>query len=109
MDIEDFKKQIKAAYEALFPAIPAPVAVKKQPKAEKPKLSDTSQKEKKPQKKIGRPRVDNTGLICSQCGIGKTPEWRRKRAPGGPWCNTCHLRDKRALKQAEEAKKNNMI
>ena len=103
-DIEDFKKQIKAAYEALFPAIPAPVAVKEQPKAEKPKLSDTSQKEEKPQKKSGRPKIDNTGLVCSQCGATKTSQWRRRKAPEGPWCNACHLRDYKAQKEAKAAK-----
>jgi len=103
-DIEDFKRQIKTAYEALFPAIPAPVAVKEQPKAEEPKLSDTSQKEKKPRNRGGRPKMNNTGLVCSQCGIEKTPQWRRRRAPEGAWCNACHLRDYKAQKEAKVAK-----
>lgn len=108
-DIEDFKRQIKTAYEALFPAAPAQVAVKKQPKAErpkaeKPKASDTSQKKKKPQKKSGRPRVDNSDLTCSQCGAIKTSQWRRRKAPEGPWCNACHLRDYKARKDAEAGK-----
>lgn len=101
-DIEDFRKQIKQAYEALFPATPAPAAVKKQPKAAKPKDSDTSQKETKPQKKGGRPKVDETGLVCSQCGVTETSQWRRKTAPDGPWCNACHLRDLKAQKAVKE-------
>lgn len=104
-DIEDFKRQIKAAYEALFPAIPAPVAVKEQPKAEKPKLSDTSQKVETPQKKKGRQKVDESDLVCSQCGVTKTSQWRRKKAPDGPWCNACHLRDLKAQKARAEAPK----
>ena len=53
-DIEDFKKQIKAAYEALFPAIGQ--WRKEQPKAEKPKLSDTSQKVETQRRKEGEGR-----------------------------------------------------
>lgn len=104
-DIEDFRRQIQTAYEALFPATPAPAAVKKQLKAVKPKDSDTSQKKIKPLHKRGRPKVDETDLVCSQCGATKTSQWRRKTAPEGAWCNTCHLRDYKAQKSPAEAPK----
>ena len=58
----------------------------KQKKAEKPLLSDTSQKEEKTPKKRGRKKVDESGLVCSQCGVTETSQWRRKKAPEGPWC-----------------------
>lgn len=103
-DIEDFRRQIKTAYEALFPATPAQVAVKKQTMAEKPKTSDTSQKKDTP-KKRGRKKVDESCLVCSQCGVSKTSQWRRKTAPEGPWCNSCHLRDYKAQKAVKEAPK----
>lgn len=75
----------------------------KQKKAEKPPLSDTSQKKETPPKKRGRKKVDESGLVCSQCGVTKTSQWRRKTAPDPPWCNACHLRDLKAQKAKTEA------
>ena len=48
-----------------------------QPKAEKPKLSDTSQKVENHKRKEAKGR--QSGLVCSQCGVTKTSQWRRRK------------------------------
>lgn len=117
--VEELKEQLKDALEALGGSeAQTPLEEKrwhkqqsltpveksaKQKKAEKPPLSDTSQKEEKAPKKRGRKKVDESGLVCSQCGVTETSQWRRKKAPEGPWCNACHLRDLKAQKAKTEA------
>ena len=87
--VEELKEQLKDALEALGGSVAQqpPTSVEKsakQKKAEKPPLSDTSQKEEKAPKKRGRKKADESGLVCSQCGVTETSQWRRK-VPEGPW------------------------
>tara|TARA_B100001113_G_C21107192_1_gene621424 strand:- start:269 stop:1117 length:849 start_codon:yes stop_codon:yes gene_type:complete len=103
--VNDLKEQLKNALEALGGSAVAQTPLEekrwhkqqslvpveknaKQKKAEKPSLSDTSQKKAKK----GRPKNAPFNGPCKDCNTTTTPQWRRKTMPEGPLCNACHLR-----------------